>query len=378
MSVPRRAYPAMNCSIVGFLAPPVGRDGVVVLCCLLHPLVADLVDHRHGEAELLHAQQVPEPVGLGEDGQFDLLDDAAHVAQVSGGLVQGSAHLGGGGGDAEVADESDAQGPLRPCGSACAGDEDRVPGAEVVERPHRESDVGHGAGERALDEHGLHGQRCVDLVGVVGLGHPSDGGPQTDDAAGIGGVAHRPADVVAPGDRHHARGDGRTRPAAGATRGPGGVPRVERAPVQVVVGEPAVGERRGVAPTHQHGAGTAQAGDVRAVLVRHGVLERGDALRGGVAGLVRVHLDRHRHAVEGPELLAGGAPAVRLVGHRQRLVGSHLHQGVESRVDRVDPREAALHHLAAGDEPRGHGVCEVGRGPTPELIGGAAAARRGR
>ena len=64
-----------------------------MLCRLLHALVTDLIDHGHGQAELLYAEQVPEPVGRGQNWQLDLLHHVAHIAQIVGCLIQRIVHL---------------------------------------------------------------------------------------------------------------------------------------------------------------------------------------------------------------------------------------------------------------------------------------------
>lgn len=76
---------------------------------------------------------------------------------------------------------------------------------------------------------------------------------------------------------------------------------------------------------------------MRTVVLRHGIPERHHALSGGVTGLVRIHLDRDRHAMEGSEFFPCGSAAVRIVGEGQRLFRTHLDEGVEVRVDLVDP-----------------------------------------
>lgn len=85
--------------------------------------------------------------------------------------------------------------------------------------------------------------------------------------------------------------------------------------------------------------------------------------RGRIGGLIGVHLNRHRHTppptallrsrtlvrwpytMQRPQLLPGRAPTIRVVGQGQRLVGPHLDQSVEMRINLLDPRKAALDDL---------------------------------
>ena len=77
-----------------------------------------------------------------------------------------------------------------------------------------------------------------------------------------------------------------------------------------------------------------------------------DALRGRRAGDVDVLLHGDRHAVEHAERLAVRRPPCRRASAAaQRLVVEPAHDGVEVRVDGVDPGEVGLEHLTARHLP---------------------------
>jgi hypothetical protein len=121
-------------------------------------------------------------------------------------------------------------------------------------------------------------------------------------------------------------------------------------------------ELRNVALAERDRAGTQQPGD--AVLL-HGGDEVLPALRAhgqpGAGEEVQV-LDRHRHAVERAELLAGSRTLVGGGGGVAGAVGQHLDVAADRRIEPFDPGEEEVHELPKPDladvEPtdqRGHG-----------------------
>ena len=186
----------------------------------------------------------------------------------------------------------------------------RHPGrvAQVCRR-HRlqpEAHVGHGTRQRPLDRHHRHPRRALLGSTRVEIGNSTDRWAQAIDAGAIGRIAHRACDVVAMRDRPHARGDRRRRAAAGAAGGVVARPGVERAAMQVVVGEPAKRESRCVGTAEDHRTGAPQVGDDRAVVGRDRIAQRHEAVGGRAAALVDVDLGRHRHAVQYAERVTPG------------------------------------------------------------------------
>lgn len=212
---------------------------------------------------------------------------------------------------------------------------------------------------------------CTDSASSASVGPYQLGNrrPDADDTARVGGVADRSTDVVAVSDRQHAAGDRRACAAARPPRRAAGIPGVERAPVEIVVGEPAVGERRGVAASHEDGPGLAEFLHVRAVDFGDIVLERHHAVGSGVSGLVAVDLDRGRNAMKGSQLLPVGDGAVRRVSRVEGLIGRHFDEGVQLRVDFFDARQARLYRLTRRDLSRPDAGCQLDRRTAPELVG---------
>jgi hypothetical protein len=81
------------------------------------------------------------------------------------------------------------------------------------------------ASHRPLHVHQLYGQQAVLGRHIARIGHAAGSGPDRGDAAGIGGIAQRAADIVAKADRAHAarerRGLAAARAAGGTARMPG-------------------------------------------------------------------------------------------------------------------------------------------------------------
>jgi len=160
-----------------------------------------------------------------------------------------------------------------------------------------------------------------------------------------------------------AGGQRRRGPARGAARGVAARPGIQRAAVQVVLGEPAKREARGVGAAHRDGAGAAQVGHHRAVGRRDQVTPGDHAMGGRSAGKVDIDLDGDRHAVQRAERFAGRHGAIGRPGLRQRRLGEHIDHRVDRGIDGGDPIEAGLHRLAAADQPGADAVGEIDRVP---------------
>ena len=233
----------------------------------------------------------------------------------------------------------------------------------------RQAQVGHVARQRALHRHHRHRDRPL-LLGAGQVGrYAAERRPQPGDAGAVGRVAHRAGQVVAMGDGAHAgshRGRGAAAGAAGCVPAR---PGVERAAVQVVLGEPAHRKRRRVGAADDHRTGLAQIGHHRAVLGGEVVLEGDHAVGGGAPLEVDVDLDRHRHAVQRAQRIATAACAIGGVGRGQRLVGQQVDDGVERRVDGLHALQAGLCGFAGGDGAAADGGGEALGGPGPQGVG---------
>jgi hypothetical protein len=89
---------------------------------------------------------------------------------------------------------------------------------------------------------------------------------------------------------------------------------------------------------------------------------------GDVEGL----LDRHRHAVQRPQVAAAGERLVGRGGLRQRRLPPQLDHGVHLGVDGVDPRQQPLGQLARGELAAAQPLCHLGRGRDQDLVHASA------
>jgi len=198
-------------------------------------------------------------------------------------------------------------------------------------------DVGDPAGHDTLDGHELEGD-IPDLRRDHGrAGYRSGGGLDRCDAAAVRRVAQGPAQVVAQAERAHPGGQGRGFAAAGPARGALRVPWVAGQAVQGRVGVGAQGEVRQVGPAERDRAGRAQPFHLRGVDRGDRLSQGRDPLRGRGARQVDVLLDRDRDAMQRAEPGAVRHRAVGQVGSGEGLVRQEADDGVEVRVDRLDP-----------------------------------------
>ena len=322
----------------------------------------------------LHDQRPPgveDVVGVGEVG-LGVLDDAAERLERRAGGVD---HLADG---RFVREPQRGPGDLRalevaaewlPEAGAVLGQADRAaavgPGHGAQEQGH----VGHGAA------HGtFHAQRLPAQLRRPG-GDPARRRAQTDHVAEAGRVAERPTHVAAVGERDHPTGQGHGCAAAAAAAGLGEVVGVEGGAEDRVERLAAGTELGHVGLADHDGARGPLPGDEQGVDRRHEVGEQGRAEGGPDAcGQVEV-LDRQRQPVERSRPRAAGKGVVGSRGLVGGALGGKRDDGVDARVDPLDPVEVCREHLArrhlAVPQPSG----QRGRGQEAQLVGHAPDAR---
>ncbi len=112
-----------------------------------------------------------------------------------------------------------------------------------------------------------------------------------------------------------------------------------------VGGEPAIGERRAVGAPENDGAGLAQIVDHRAVAARDDIALQFKAVGRGEAFLIDIDFDGDRHAGQRTDRLACSDRGIDGGGLGQHIVGAMVDDGVDGRVDRVQPRQRRRRHL---------------------------------
>ncbi len=332
------------------------------------PRIAELADQRRQHAPLLiDDEAMPEIGGLREPRRQGLLHGESGLGEPASGSAHRRAHL-----RRLIAERRRRdRNPDRPL-ELCALQRHRQPSAVArVRLRHRgecDAEFGDRAGERPLHRHHLRGDRTIVGRGRIERRNSTRGRTQAGDAAGIGGIADRTAEIIAMRDRAHAGSDRRRGAAAGATRRQPAAPRIMGRAVQIVVGEPAVRERRRVGAPDDDGTRLAEIRDHRAVLGGDDVAECDHAIGGGVTALINIDLDRDRHAMQRAELGARFHLGIRGIRGGQRFVGEHLDHGIQCRVDRGDTVEARLHRVAARDRARRDRMRQIDRRPAPQFI----------
>ena len=226
--------------------------------------------------------------------------------------------------------------------------------AEIGDRARRRGRIARiVAGERLEHERGiLH--RAGERPGVIlrpgkgqgaELADPAEGRLDAHEVAAGGRLADRGAGIAAHRGMGHARGDRRRRAAARAARMMIQPPGIAHWPVMGVRAGRAVGELVQVGLADQHRARALQALDRGRVEVGHPVREQRRAVGGGDAsGRVQV-LDRDRDAVQGPEMVAGHDRRLGGVGGGAGALRRHRDEGVQLRLQPLDPGKRRLGHL---------------------------------
>ena len=333
-------------------------------------IVAEPLDQRpHHQPRLVVGNQLPQVRRFGHVGRLNRLDPIAGIRQPAG----------------RAFDRRRYRRMHRDTRDGCAvGHLDRARQCGALQRrrhPGRITDIGRrhrlqrdpqiadGAGQRPLDRHHRHRRRSL-LGGTrIEIGNAPDRGPQAIDASAIGRIAHRACDVIAVRDRAHARGHCRRGTTARAARGVLTRPGVERAAMQVVVGEPAKRESRRVGATEDHRSGAPKVGHDRTVVGRHRITQGHDAVGGRAATLIDVHLGGHRHPVQHAKHLAIGDRPIGSIGSGECAVVQDLDDRIKPRIDLGHTLQTRLGRLAARNAVRADGVRQVGGRPAPERFG---------
>ncbi len=218
-----------------------------------------------------------------------------------------------------------------------------------------------------------HDRRVLDPTGngahvIVQLGQRHDAADAREAVSGL--QSH---DAAARGRKPDRRGGVRpqrrdTQPSRDRSRGSARRPtrhvllrpRVGNGPVVRDHAGAAVRELVHVQLAEQHRARFAQPRDDRRIVGRDAVGVDGTRCRGADAGRVDVVLQRDRDAVQRPAIAAGSRFGVERPCLRQRRIGQHRDEGIDARIQPLDPlqvraRERFAGQLASGDALRGLG-----------------------
>ena len=189
---------------------------------------------------------------------------------------------------------------------------------------------------------------------------PAERGRDADGAAAVG--AHRER----PEPRPH-RG---ARAAARAARRQLRIPRIARDTEERVVGHALVAELGRVGLADEDGARPLQPLDGDSILLRHVLGEEpGAAGRQHAPGEHQI-LDRERHAVQRPQRLARHDGHLGGQGRLAGLLGGDGAEGVEPRVQPLDPRQHRVDDLDRGDRLLPDQPGQVERGEPAEIVHG--------
>ena len=164
--------------------------------------------------------------------------------------------------------------------------------------------------------------------------HEADSRTKRDDVVEVRRIAERAAEVAAIGDRQHAGGHRHCGAAARASGGLGAIVRIERRPIDPVVGLRAHPKLGDVGLADRNRAGTANALDHHRVRIRHQVLEnrRALALRKSYRRLQI--LERRWQAMQRSNRPAIAERTVRPIGQRQACtIIEFCDDGVESGIE---------------------------------------------
>ncbi len=182
--------------------------------------------------------------------------------------------------------------------------------------------------------------------------------------------ADRSARIRADRAEAEARAHGGGRAAAGAARGARGIPGIVG--LAVVRMDRAIGVFQQVRLADEHGPGLPQIAHQRGIL--GGMLRAGGA-RGegrGRAGDGDQVLDRHRHAMQGAMVDAGGQLALGCRRLGESLGLQQGDEGIELAVEGLDPRQRALRHLDGRERLPAIAGAELGDGKEIDLAHGSA------
>ncbi len=222
-----------------------------------------------------------------------------------------------------------------------------VPAVRAGEHPQFQLEVVDGSRHRAAHGDVGNAQRTWRARNLPVVGHDRVTRLVTRDAAVVRRHPDRSADVAAELDRGEPHRQCGRRPARRPARRARGVVGVVRRSVDLVERLDVTGVQRQVRLGERDRPGIAQPGDRPRVGDGHVRGEgRRAARRDASGGLERV-LDRHRHAVQRAEIVAGQHGVVRRSSGRTGPVEVPLDDRVRRSVERFDPRREMIEHLDA-------------------------------
>ena len=323
-----------------------------------------LAHHRgqHGEhrAEIAHDQACPAAQRVFVARRAGFFHDIAGVGQRLRCTSHGRRHFWIGAATGRLGQHRHADRPHHR--RAIEGGVDR-PGVARVradQYPQAEAHIGDAAGHRSLHVHELGREQSVFGRHITRVRHAAGRRADRCDAAGVGRIAQRAADVVAEANWAHAAGKCRRLASAGAAGGATGVPRIARKTVQRTHGMQTQRHVGQIGPSDRYRAGGAHALDHRRIGRRHSLGQRRHAPGGRKAGHVDILLHREWHAVQGPDLFTDGQLPVGQSCASARLLGQHSHHGVQRRVDGIDAGEVRIHHLSGAEVSTRNVVSQFG------------------
>ena len=201
----------------------------------------------------------------------------------------------------------------------------------------------------------------------VECGSAAERRSDTDDAAGICGIADRTRSIVSMGERPYT---GCNRDGGATARSPGRsprVPRIQRASVQRVVGEVTCAERWNVCSPDDDGSSFTQVSDWRTVCVRNSVLESDNSISSGPPRAVDINLDCDRDTVERVEGLSLADSRIGAVSVGERLVSKKVNDGIQVRVDLLEASDAARHGFTTRNLTCANAMGQIDRLPAPKF-----------
>ena len=307
----------------------------------------DLLEQWHGDGEVADEKFRPHVENLLVVGRRRLGDVVAGVGEYAAGCPDGRGDLGVGLAAGGLGEHGDAN-VFAVCeiGQHCRH-RAWISGAPTSERHETGADVGDAARHRPLAEHLLGGGELILRWDDRRHRHHADRRLDRCDAAAVGRIAQRAADVVAESDRAHTRCDRRCFATARPTGGRVRIPGIPGETVEGRVGVDAQPEVGHVRPRERDGARGPHSLDRRRVDRSHRLGECRHALRRRTSREVDVLLDRARHAMEYAELVAGCYRPVGRVRRDPRLVIEPPDDCVQMRIDRLDPFDVCLEYFAA-------------------------------
>ncbi len=278
----------------------------------------------HEVAELGHQHLEPQVERAREAGRALVHDLVAGIRERLRRLAQRARHRRRRRDAAQIlraVDHRDAQRPggCRPFERR--GHPPRIARIELRHGSEAQPHVAHRPRERPLHRHQLRRDRALGLARRVVRGHATERRPQSSQPRAIRGIADGARDVVAVRERRDARRHRRRRAARRSARRVPARPRAVGAAAELVDRVEAEAERRRVGAADDDRARSLPVRDDRAVLRRHHVGERRDAVHGGAADLSTFSLMVTGTPCSGPSASPRATAASAWSRLRQRLLG---------------------------------------------------------